>query len=308
MDMCNEEIDCSIESVVKKIQSKQDFLSLEINPALSAKIEQNAIKELEKDCNIDAFVVTDSPLARFKPSSILTSLKIQNLLQKPVICTLSMRDRNSLALCGDILAVNELGVRMFLTLTGDCIKNGDCNNAKSVFEDNSLKLADIIDNLNKGIAINGKELKEKVNKIYNFAVINSYANNPKSITNKIRKKLRSYNISALFTQPVYCTESAKTLIQGIEDSNKELGTKSTIVFGFFPVLSYKTALFLRDKLPGVYIPTSWVEKLESASLHNKEEEQKVGLELSLNIFTELKKIHNKFHLMSNKPTIFKSLI
>ncbi len=306
--MCSKKIDYNIESVIKKIQSKEDFLSLEINPALSAKIEKNTIDELKNFCKIDAFVVTDSPLARFKPSSILTSLKMQNLLQKPVICTLSMRDRNSLALCGDILAVNELGIRVFLTLTGDCIKNGDCKNAKSVFEDNSLKLADIIDNLNNGIAVNGKELKENVKKIYNFAVINSYANNQKSITNKIYKKLKSRNISALFTQPIYSRESAEILLQSIEQANNELKIKSSIIFGFFPVLSYKTALFLRDRLPGVYIPTYWVEKLESASLCGKEEEYKVGLELSLNIFNKLRKIHNKFHLMSNKTSILKSFV
>lgn len=306
--MCDNKTDCDIESIIKKIQSNKDFLSLEINPSLSAKIEENTIETLKNFCKIDAFVVTDSPLARFRPSSILTSLKIQNLLQKPVICTLSMRDRNSLALCGDILAVNELGIRMFLTLTGDCLKNGDCKNVKSVFEDNSLKLADIIDNLNRGIAINGKELKEKVDKIYNFAVINSYANNPKSITNKIYTKLKSHNIDALFTQPIYSKESAEMLLQSVDEANKDLKRNASIVLGFFPVLSYKTALFLRDKLPGVYIPTSWVEKLESASLQNKEEEYKVGLELSLDIFNELKRIHNKFHLMSNNANIVKSFI
>ncbi|MGX3045146.1 hypothetical protein [Helicobacter sp. T3_23-1056] len=63
---------------------------------------------------IDAFVCTDSPLARFKPSSILSSIKLQNALSKPLICTLSMRDRNSIALCGEILAANEFDLRAFL--------------------------------------------------------------------------------------------------------------------------------------------------------------------------------------------------
>lgn len=301
-------IDIALESVIKKIHSKDRFLSLEVSPKLSAKIEESTINELREFYNIDAFVVTDSPLARFKPSSILSSLKIQNLLQKPVICTLSMRDRNSLALCGDILGVNELGLRAFLTLTGDSFQNSDCKGAKSVFEGNSLKLASIIDNLNSGIALNGKTLKEKVDRIYNFAVINSYANNEEILINKIDKKLSNHNIDALFTQPVYCRKSSEFLLETLQRINDKYGTNTALVLGFFPVLSYKTALFLRDKLPGVYIPNLWVKKLESASFKGQDEEQKVGLELSLKLFEKLQKVHNKFHLMSNKPSIFKSFI
>lgn len=306
--MCNIEIDQSIESIVKKIHSKNSFLSLEINPSLSARIEQKTINELKSFNNIDAFVVTDSPLAHFKPSSILSSLKFQNALQKPVICTLSMRDRNSLALCGDILGANELGLRTFLTLTGDCLRNSDCTNAKSVFEDNSLKLASIINNLNHGIAINGKTLKEKVKRIYNFAAINSYAKNPNVITNKINKKLETKSVDALFTQPVYCRRSAEFLLKNTKKSNEKFQTNAALVLGFFPILSYKTGLFLRDKLPGVYVPNLWIKKLESASRNGVEEEKKVGLELSLKLFNSLKKVHNKFHLMSNEPTIFKAFV
>lgn len=301
-------VDVALESIIKKIHSKDRFLSLEINPSLSAKIEESTINELRELYSIDAFVVTDSPLARFKPSSLFSSLKFQNALQKPVICTLSMRDRNSLALCGDILGVNELGLRAFLTLTGDCFKNSDCKSAKSVFEGNSLKLASIIDNLNLGIALNGKELKEKVKKIYNFSVINSYANNKDTLISKIDKKISAHSIDALFTQPVYCRRSAEFLLKTLDRANDKHSTNTALVLGFFPVLSYKTAIFLRDKLPGVYIPNLWIKKLESASSQGREEEKKVGLELSLNLFERLQKVHNKFHLMSKNPSVFKAFV
>ena len=294
----------SIDAVVAKIQSPHPFLSFEYSPRVSAKLDRNLIEQLQHISHIDAFVCTDSPLARFKPSSILSSIKLQQALKKPVICTLSMRDRNSIALCGDILAANEFGLRLFLTLTGDSIKYGDCLESKGVFEDNSLKLGAIIDNLNEGRAINGKTLREKAERIYNFQVINAYANNSQSLINKMQKKLEASHISAFFTQPVYSLEAAEFLLTNLEKLNIQNNTHCTLVLGFFPVLSYKGALFLRDKLPGVYIPNQWIQSLENAHKKGIEEEKKVGLEQSLQLFKQIQKLHNKFHFMSaNNPTL-----
>ena len=270
---------------------------------------------------IDAFVCTDSPLARFKPSSILSSIKLQNALDKPLICTLSMRDRNSMALCGEILGANELGLRAFLSLTGDPIKLGDCAESKGVFEENSLKLARIIRDLNSGIALNGKLLAIPVRQIYNFAVINSYSNNPTSLATKIKRKLANAPICAFFTQPIFARQSAEFLLEALESAKREIAQGSTqegasqeceancqtnkdtqIIFGFFPVLSFRVAVFLRDKLPGVYIPQEWLEKLEGASTKGKDYEREVGLELSRRVWEDLHNLCNsapKIHFMSS---------
>lgn len=283
---------------------------------------------------IDAFVCTDSPLARFKPSSILSSIKLQNALDKPLICTLSMRDRNSIALCGEILAANEFDLRAFLTLTGDPIKLGDCAESKGVFEENSLKLGRIIAELNAGVAINGKPLITRLSEIFAFSTINSYANNPASLKTKLKRKLLNSQICAFFTQPIFAKQSAEFLLEALEgakceiinDSNQwckrassqhltqessqnltqeraqtiaNANQNTQIIFGFFPVLSYRVAVFLRDKLPGVYIPQMWLEKLESASAKSKDYEREVGLELSRKVWEDLQALHPKIHFMSS---------
>ncbi|WP_104743877.1 methylenetetrahydrofolate reductase [Helicobacter cinaedi] len=298
-----------LEQLITKLKSNQAFLSVEVSPSLSSTIGQSVIDELESLKVADCFVCTDSPLARLKPSSILSSIKLQNALKKPVICTLSMRDRNSIALCGDILGANEFGLRSFLSLSGDGVKNGDCAGAKGVFEESSLKLGRIIDGLNQGIAANGKTLKDSVETIYNFSVINSYANNTESLKKKMLKKLSNSAVQGLFTQPVFSLEAARFLLESLESINKDLGQNCVMILGFFPVLSYKVALFLRDKLPGVYIPDEWVQKLEKASLKGKEVERKIGLELSRELFKDLQALHNKFHFMSaNKPSLLREFV
>ena len=298
-----------LDQLITKLHSNQAFLSVEVSPSLSSTIGQSVIDELKSLKQADCFVCTDSPLARLKPSSILTSIKLQNALKKPVICTFSMRDRNSIALCGDILGANEFGLRSFLSLSGDGVKNGDCVGAKGVFEESSLKLGRIIDGLNQGIAANGKVLKDSVETIYNFSVINSYANNTESLKKKMLKKLSNSAVQGLFTQPVFSLEAARFLLESMESINKDLGQNCVMILGFFPVLSYKVALFLRDKLPGVYIPDEWVQKLEKASIKGKEVERKIGLDLSRELFKDLQTLHNKFHFMSaNKPSLLREFV
>lgn len=287
-----------IEQFVAKLGTKQRLLTLEVTPPLSPILagskEVEKLLTLSSEVAIDAFVCTDSPLAHFKPSSILSSIKLQNLTHKPVVCTLGMRDRNSIALCGDILAANEFGLRSFLCLTGDPIKLGDCAESKGVFEENSLKLMRIIHNLNEGKVLNGKALKDSMEPIYGFQVINSYANNPQSLKTKMRKKISQGKPYALFTQPVYSKEMAEFLLQSLDEINAELGTHTTLIFGFFPVVNYKVAIFLHDKLPGVFIPDTWITQLQNA----KDNEYEVGLELSRELLTQLRSLHDKIHFMS----------
>lgn len=297
---CDERID----RCIAKLHTNERFLSLEVTPPLAGSLtgstEVEKLYTLSDQIPIDAFVCTDSPLARFKPSSILSSIKLQNLTHKPLICTLSMRDRNSMALCGDILAANEYGLRAFLCLTGDPIKLGDCAHTKGVFEENSLKLTHIISELNVGRTISGKPLQSPIKRIYSFQVINSYANNLQSLKTKMRKKIAQGGVEALFTQPVYSKEVAEFLLESLEEINAQYGTNTTLIFGFFPVVSYKVALFLRDKLPGVFIPQSWIAKLKSA----KDSQYQVGIELSRELLAGLQSLHDKIHFMSaNKPEL-----
>ncbi|WP_394951856.1 methylenetetrahydrofolate reductase, partial [uncultured Helicobacter sp.] len=195
---------------------------------------------------------------------------------------------------------NEFDLRAFLCLTGDPIKLGDCTQSKGVFEENSLKLTHIINELNAGRVVNGKELQSPIKRIYSFQVINAYANNLQSLKTKMRKKISQGRPQALFTQPVYSMEVAEFLLKSLEELNAEYGTDTTLIFGFFPVVSYKVALFLRDKLPGVFIPQSWIARLESA----KENEYEVGMELSREVLAGLRGLHDKIHFMSaNKPEL-----
>jgi len=275
-----------------------------LNPMLE-KIEKSGALDY-----IDGFSTTDCPLSKLKYNSIIAAFRLQEKFKKPVIATLSMRDRNKIALQSDLLGANDLGVTNILALTGDPAKMSDQPNTKGVVEGSSILLLEIIRAFNNGMDYSGKEFKIKPKPITPFVVSNSYAKNFSTIEKRMYKKIKNY-AKAVITQPVYDLEIVNKMLEIRDRIRNEFSDERSefeIIFGFFPITRLKTAQFLHSHVPGIYVPDNWIEKLIKAHKISEKEEYKVGLQLSRNLFQKLLKIHPKIHIMTaNKFEIVKEL-
>jgi 5,10-methylenetetrahydrofolate reductase len=278
-----------------EILKSDTYITLETTPSHEPNINTilSKIQEFDLHKKVLGFSATDNPLAKLKYSPILASVKLQQTFNKPVICTMSMRDRNIIALQSDLLAMNDFDIRSILALTGDPAKLSDQPDPKGVFEGNSLKLLEIINSFNNGHDLAGKAFKSRTKPIYPFVVSNSYASNFDSLFKRMGKKIDAGALGVI-TQPVFDEEIVKILLEKFA----QFDNKAQLILGIFPVTSYRTVKFLSDHVPGISVPNLWVEKLEQASKVSTEEERKVGMELSKNIFDTVKKIHPKIHIMT----------
>lgn len=294
-----------VENFINKLENEKEFtFTLEVTPQAKADLEYltKKIESSKIEKYIDAFLIPDSPFANLKISPILASLQLSQRLktEKPFIITQTMRDKNSIALQNDFIGANYFDIRMVLALTGDPVVNGNQKQAKGVFEGNSELLIKIINNLNAGKSAGDFTFKEPLKKIYPFCSINSYSKNDDMLKARLSKKAAS-GVKAIFTQPIYEVATLKKFLNWIDEIPlKETGLKEKPILmpGYFPVLSYKTAYFIYYKLPGAYIPEEWLNKLKSASEKSAEEEKKVAVELSTNLFNDMINIHKKAHIMS----------
>jgi 5,10-methylenetetrahydrofolate reductase len=300
------------ELFIEKLQN-DTFLTLETTPKHSATFDPivDRIKELGLHKKVDGFSVTDSPLAKMKYSAIFASLKLQSAFKKPAIATMSMRDRNKIGLQSSLLGANDFDIRAILALTGDPASMSDQPNTKGVFEHNSTLLLDIIKCFNGGIDYAGKPLEVRPKPIYPFAVANAFAKNPKNLQKKMKLKLE-HGAKAIITQPVYSVDNAKMLLELFEKAKIEVGEKAKeaqLVLGFFPVVKLRTAQFLTAHVPGVEIPKEWSEKLFNAKNISDDEQDKVGLELSIKAFGDIYDTHPKMHIMAaNNFKLAKTII
>ncbi len=292
------------------------YITLETTPGHSAVFSPiiDQIEELGLDKLVDGFSTTDNPLAKLKYNSLFAAKMLQDRFNKPVIATMSMRDRNKIALQSDLLGANEADIRAILALTGDPATISDQPHTKGVFESDSSMLLDIISCFNSGIDYAGKALAQKPKEIFPFAVVNAHAKNPKTLQKKMQKKIK-HGACGIITQPVYDLENAKRLIDLMEAANKECcsETNTELILGIFPITKLRTAQFLAAHVPGINVPNSWIEALQIANEKGDEkgdeEEYKVGFELSKKLFDDIKAYHPKIHLMTaNKFQIAKDIL
>lgn len=279
------------------------------SPVFTPTIEKIAALNLDK--YVDGFSTTDNPLAKLKYNALFAAKLLQDRFNKPVIATMSMRDRNKIALQSDLLGANEVDIRAILALTGDPATMSDQPRTKGVFEGDSTLLLDIISAFNSGMNYAGKPLAVEPKPLYPFAVVNSYAKNPKTLQKKIQKKIK-HGALGIITQPVYDLESAKILLEMKENANRECcpdKKKAELIFGIFPITKLRTAQFLSAHVPGINVPDIWIERLRKAHESGVEEEYKVGFELSKELFEEIKALHPKIHLMTaNQFDIAKDIL
>ncbi|MDD4884673.1 MAG: methylenetetrahydrofolate reductase [Sulfuricurvum sp.] len=286
------------ETFIEKLRNGT-YITLETTPSRSAQftptIEKIATLGLDK--LVDGFSTTDNPLAKLKYNALFAAMKLQDRFGLPTLATMSMRDRNRIALQSDLLGANESGVRAVLALTGDSAHYSDQPHAKGVFEGNSNLLLDIITTLNRGVDMADQKLLAPVQPIYPFAVIDAYAKNSAALQKKLSKKV-SHGAVAIISQPVYDLENARKLLTMTNEANIEHHANCVLILGYFPITKLRTARFLDENVPGIHVPHSWVEALEAAAKISPEEEYRVGFELSKNLFEELKALHPKIHIMT----------
>ncbi|MCR1814993.1 methylenetetrahydrofolate reductase [Aliarcobacter butzleri] len=288
-------------TLIQKLQEDK-YLTLETTPQHEPSMHNiiEKIKKFNLQDKIDGFSCTDNPLAKLRYNSLFAALKLQQEFKKPVIATMTMRDRNKIALQSDLLGANDFDVRAILALTGDPAKMSDQPNSKGVFEANSLMLLKMIKSFNYGMDFAGHPFKIEPKQIFPFAVVNSYAKNFSSLEKKMHLKIQNGAIG-IITQPIFDIENAQKLLESFDIAKENVEgdkRKSQLIFGIFPVTKLRTALFLSAQVPGIHVPQFWIDALEKAHSIGEEEEYKVGMELSSNLFKELNKLHPKIHLMT----------
>ncbi|BDY13599.1 methylenetetrahydrofolate reductase [Hydrogenimonas cancrithermarum] len=300
------------EQLINKLQDpKQTYITLETTPKHDADFIPviDTIEKLGIAEKVDGFSTTDNPLAKLKFNAIIAAMLLQQRFDKPVLATMSMRDRNKIALQSDLLGANGIDVRAILALTGDPAKISDQPAAKGVFESDSTMLLDIIKCFNAGIDYAGREFGIKPRPVYPFAVSNAFAKNPKTLLKKFTKKLE-HGALGIITQPVFDTQNALELLEHFEEAKKMSGNrKGTLILGIFPITRLRTAQFLASHVPGIHVPKNWIDTLYDAHAKGEKEEEKRGLALSRELFEAIKSIHPKIHMMTaNRFSLAKELL
>jgi len=239
----------------------------------------------------DAVNVTDSPGAKVHMSSLTASIILAQNGIDPIL-QLTVRDRNRLALQGDLVGASALGVNNILCLGGDDPKNGDQPETKIVNDIDSLTLVSTANMMRKDKKFpSGREINPPPKIFIGGAEVPTQGKpNPSKILNKINKGVDFFQTQYVF--------NSKVLIEYMKVLGDEgILEKTNFIIGLGPFASAKSAKWMNDNLFGVDVPEEIIKRLEGAK-DQKEESKKICIEL-IETFQNINGVKG-VHLMGHK--------
>ena len=243
----------------KNIQAGKFQVSVEIDPpkgiALDRVYEQ--VEKIMASGKVDAIDINSGAMARVGMDALVVAgaLEARGIETIPHLTT---RDQNIIGLQAGLLGAWTVGrVRNVLAITGDPPSVGDYPETSGVYEVDSVGLVKVLHRLNQGTDWSGKTLGGATNFTIGVAV-NPVADN---LDDEIARFYAKIEAGAHFamTQPLFDPQHWVTFV-------RKLGGKSPIpvLIGIWPLNSYKQALRLNNEVPGIAIPESLLQSLESA--------------------------------------------
>ena len=242
---------------------------------------------------VDAINATDGSGANCHMSSV----GVCSLLTRKgysMVMQISCRDRNRIAIQGDVLGASAMGVANMLCLTGDGVQAGDHPEAKPVFDLDSISLLQTVKTMrDESRFLSGRKLA-LAPRVFLGGVANPFAEPTDFRVKRLAKKIEA---GAQFIQTQYCFDVPAFKRYMSQAGDLGLLDNVYILAGIGPMASARSAIWIRDNIPGIDIPDWVIKRLEGAK-DQKAEGQAICVEL----MQQLKEIDgvSGLHLMAYK--------
>lgn len=257
----------------EKLCSNEFLVTTEVGPPKGVDVlELIHHVDLLKD-KVDAINVTDHQSSVMRFPSLGGCLLVKERRGEPIL-QVTCRDRNRLALQADLLFAYSRDIRNVLCLTGDSIDVGDHQEAKPVFDLDSVQLLKAIKTLESGTDMAGNELK----KAPEFCIGASVHPEADFIEPQLVKFDKKVAAGAQFfqTQGIFDLGSLRRFMQYASQFNVK------ILAGIIVMASARMARYMNENVPGIIVSQAIIDELATA-------EKGKGLQKGIEIAARLTK-------------------
>jgi 5,10-methylenetetrahydrofolate reductase len=252
-------------NLMKAVQEGHFVFTGELEPKKILNLEEiiHSAKEMKKTGRIVAANVTDGPQGDAYMSSMVPSYMVQEKANIEAVWQVTIRDRNRVALFGDVIAGAVLGLKNILTLTGDHTALGDHKKSRPVYDIDSTQFAEMLSMMiDDGTDYEGNEIKGGKIEM-NFGCVanpNSDPREPEIL--KVGRKIEQ-GVDFIQTQTAFDIDQAKEFLKDLEQFNVP------VLLGLFPLKSHGIAWYFDNYIPGVSVPKDLLKSLKTAEKENK---------------------------------------
>jgi len=277
------------------LRTGQFVVTAEVSPPDSANPDDVLAAARKLSMVADALNVTDAAGANCHMSSFATCILLEQAGHQ-VVLQMTCRDRNRIALQGDLLGASAVGIKNVLCLTGDDVVIGDQPQSKRVFDFDSIQLLRTAKTMrDEGIFLSDRKLTAPP-KLFLGAAANPFVEPFDYRPLRLAKKIQA---GADFIQTQYCfdLQRFRKYMERVRDLG--LHEKCFIIVGVGPLRSEKSAEFFSTKIPGVFIPDAIIARMRKTPGNKQREE---GRKICLEIIQQVMEIEGVagVHLMAYK--------
>ena len=249
---------------------------------------------------VHAVNVTDMQSASLKASGIGLCIKLKQAGIDPIL-QITGRDRNRMAIMGDVLSAASFGIDTMLALTGDHPVVGDCKDAKPVYDLDSVGILKMLSQMEEaGCDCGGNELAGGAPKFYKGASVTPVYEPLFLQLNKLRQKVEA---GAMYvqTQGIFDLDTFKRFVEQVD----AMGIKTHIMAGIIPLKSAGMAKYMNENVPGIDVPQEMIDRLAAAAAEGKEKGVKglptaLGIEMAAEMIAKIadEKLCDGVHVMA----------
>lgn len=268
-------------------------VTAELNPMDSANPQELYEAALVLAQVADAINTTDSSGANVHMSSLATAALLSRA-GYDVVMQIACRDRNRIALQGDLLGAAALGVKNVLCITGDDVSVGDQPETKRVFDFDSLHLVRTARIMrDQGLFLSGRRISVPP-ALFLGAVENPFAPPLHWRADRLAKKVEA-GADFIQTQYVFDVAVFREFMGRVRDLG--LHERVYILAGVGPLKSPKAAEFMQLHVPGVVIPESIIVRLKKTPRQSWREE---GIQICIELIEQIREIEGVagIHMMA----------
>jgi methylenetetrahydrofolate reductase (NADPH) len=230
---------------------------------------------------VDAINATDGSGANCHMSSLAVCALLTRIGYAPVM-QISCRDRNRIAIQGDILGGAAMGVANMLCLSGDGVQAGDHPQAKPVFDLDCMSLLRIGCRLRDEHRFESGRKITHAPRVFFGAAANPFVPPYEWQAGRTAKKVAA---GAQFIQTQYCFDVSRLREYMRQLDDLGLLDKVFLLVGVGPLRSARAGEWMRTHVPGIHIPDSVIARMAGADDPAQE-----GCKLCIEIIQEVREI------------------
>jgi methionine synthase / methylenetetrahydrofolate reductase(NADPH) len=233
--------------------------------ASEAIVEQARLLKIR---GVDAVVIPDRSGSGPRMSALAVAVLVEQQAGIETVLRYSCRDRHLASMQADLLGAHAMGLRNLLIVTGEPLRQGDYDDAVTVFEVDAIGLTHAVTRFNHGVDIGGQVIGRPTSFHAGVRVNVSSL----SLDDEVRRF--DYKIEAgaefVVTEPVFDEADLDNFLSRTKGG-------APIIATIRPLENLRHAEWLANEVPTVRVPDALVERMRVAEQRGDETEEGIAI-------------------------------